>query len=70
MMDRENALTEIQRLRNRHVAKILSFLGDPPPYIENAVKRSFTMFADDVTANIINSENREQSDAAPGQGME
>ena len=62
MIDRAKAVTELQRLRNRHVAKLLSFLGDPPPYLENAVKRAFTMFAEDVEANIITGETQENSD--------
>ncbi len=66
MIDREQAIAEIGRLRNRHVAKLLSFLGDAPPYLDNAIKRAFTMFADDVTENIINSENRENSDEQMG----
>jgi len=49
-------LEELARLRNRHVAKLLSYLGDAPPYLETAIKRGFTMFADDVEANIINSD--------------
>jgi hypothetical protein len=55
-------VTELQRLRNRHVAKLLSFLGDSPPYLENAVKRAFTMFAEDVEANIITGKTQENSD--------
>jgi len=56
MLDREPAINELGRLRNRHVAKLLSHLGEQPPYLESAIKRSFSMFADDVEANIINSE--------------
>jgi hypothetical protein len=55
-------LEELARLRNRHVAKILSYLGDSPPYLETAIKKAFTMFAEDVEANIINSEQKENSD--------
>ena len=51
-------LTELARLRNRHVAKLLDYLGDAPPYLETAIKRGLTMFAEDVAANIINSDNR------------
>jgi hypothetical protein len=51
-------LTELARLRNRHVAKLLDYLGDAPPYLETAIKRGLTMFSEDVAANIINSDNR------------
>lgn len=59
-MNRE--LEELARLRNRHVAKLLSYLGESPPYLETAIKKAFTMFADDVNANIINSELGVNSD--------
>lgn len=59
MLKREEALSEIGRLRNRHVAKLLSHIGEQPPYLESAIKRAFSMFADDVTTNIINSDNSE-----------
>ena len=68
MIDRTKAVTELGRLRNRHVAKLLSFLGDSPPYLENAVKRAFTMFAEDVEANIITGETQENSDERDSQG--
>ncbi len=61
-MTHEEKLAEIGRLRNRHVAKLLDFLGDCPPYLETAIKRSYSMFAEDVEANIINSDNGEQND--------
>jgi len=53
---------ELARLRNRHVAKLLSYLGETPPYLETAVKKAFTMFAQDVEANIMNSDNRSEKD--------
>lgn len=59
MENKEEMITELSRLRNRHVAKLLSFLGDTPPYLENAIKRAFSMFSDDVLENIINSDNGE-----------
>lgn len=46
-------IEELGRLRNRHVAKILTFLGDCPPYLEKAIKKEFTLFAEDIEANII-----------------
>lgn len=52
-------IKELGRLRNRHVAKLLGFIGEPPPYLEKAIKQQFTMFAEDVEDNIINSDNRE-----------
>ncbi len=61
-MNRTEAITELGRLRNRHVAKLLDFLGDAPPYLEVAVKKSFSMFSQDVEANIINSVHGENSD--------
>lgn len=58
-MDREAAKKELARLRNRHVAKILTYLGDPQPYLESAIKKTLSQFADDVEVNIINSDNGE-----------
>ncbi len=54
----ENNRDELARLRNRHVAKLLSYLGDTPPYLETAIKKGFSMFAEDVETNIINSDKR------------
>ena len=53
---------ELLRLRNRHVAKLLTHLGDVPPYLETAIKKSMSMFAIDVEANIINSDNGDQNE--------
>ena len=59
MNETRTAITELGRLRNRHVAKLLDYLGDVPPYMETAIKKSFSMFAVDVERNIINnSDNR------------
>jgi len=57
-MDKSEQRDELARLRNRHVAKLLSYLGDAPPYLETAIKKGFSMFAEDVETNIINSDNR------------
>ena len=57
-MNNEAAIKEIQRLRNRHVAKLLAHLGDVPPFLEIAIKRGLSMFAEDVEANIIHSDYR------------
>jgi hypothetical protein len=62
MMQKDQAITEVGRLRNRHVAKLLDFLGETPPYLETAIKKSFSMFADDVVTNVVNSDNQGQSD--------
>jgi hypothetical protein len=61
-MNRDQAITEVGRLRNRHVAKLLDYLGETPPHLETAIKKSFSMFADDVVTNVINSDNQGQSD--------
>jgi len=58
-MTQEDATTEIRRLRNRHVAKLLSLLGNTPPYLEIAIKKAFSMFAEDVENNIIKCDNSE-----------
>jgi hypothetical protein len=64
MAKTETATKELARLRNRHVAKLLDHLGDVPPYLEAAIKRSLSMFAEDVEANIINSDNRGERDGS------
>jgi hypothetical protein len=54
MLETPQALEELGRLRNRHVAKLLSFLGgDQAPYVEAAIKRAFSMFAEDIETNIV-----------------
>ena len=58
-MEREAAITELTRLRNRHVAKLLNYLGETPPYLESAIKKSLSLFAEDVEVNIINSDHRD-----------
>lgn len=65
MIDSQDALAELGRLRNRHVAKVLTFLGEVPPYLERAIKTGFNQFAEDVEANIIiagQSESKEEED--------
>jgi len=52
-------LQELGRLRNRHVAKLLDYIGDAPPYLQTAIKKAFSMFAEDVEKNIINSDRSE-----------
>lgn len=53
MMERDKAITEIGRLRNRHIAKLLTFLGDTPEYLQSAIKRSYSIFAQDVADNVV-----------------
>jgi hypothetical protein len=62
MLDRDDAIQELGRLRNRHVAKLLSHLGAQPPYIEQGIKRSFSMLAQDVEDNIICSDKPRSQD--------
>lgn len=66
MTDQE-AINEITRLRNRHVAKLLEYLGDCPPYLESAIKRSYSMFAQDIQHNLID-EHSEHSEDDYGNG--
>ncbi len=54
----EELCDEISRLRNRHVAKLLTILGDLAPehlteYVERTIKTSYSMFAADIKANVI-----------------
>lgn len=65
MLNRQDAVRELARLRNRHVAKLLTYLGDAPPYLESAIKKTLSQFAEDVDANIINSDNSEVKDGKP-----
>lgn len=53
IMSPEDQKDELGRLRNRHVAKLLSFIGNATPIIEAAIKTQFSMFADDVAVNIL-----------------
>ena len=41
----------VNELRNHHVRKLLNHLGgrDVPPYLQKAIKRSFSEFAEDIT---------------------
>jgi len=64
-MTRDKAITELGRLRNRHVAKLLDFLETTPPYVEAAIKRSLSMFAEDVEKNIIDSDKSEVNHGIP-----
>jgi len=62
MIDKEAAKRELSRLRNRHVAKILNYLGEVPPYFEAAIKKSLSLFAEDIENNILNSVYRDDKE--------
>ena len=53
MLERDKAIAEVGRLRNRHVAKLLTYLGDTPEYLQAAIKRAFSMYAQDIADNVI-----------------
>ena len=47
---------QVNRLRNRHVAKLLTNLnevGQLPRMTENEIKREFTFFANDVVEQVL-----------------
>ena len=47
---------QVNRLRNRHVAKLLtnlSEIGQLPQVTENEIKREFTFFANDVIKQVL-----------------
>ena len=47
---------QVNRLRNRHVAKLLtnlSEIGQLPQITENEIKREFSFFASDVIEQVI-----------------
>ena len=52
---------DINDLRNHHVKKILIFLGgdDVPPYLQKAIKKAFSEFAEDVSNKDNNSGQKE-----------
>ena len=65
-MERDRAIEEVARLRNRHVAKLLSHLGnDVAPYLAIAIKRALSMFAEDVARNIILEDQTDERHDAP-----
>lgn len=43
-------IPELNRMRNRQVARLLSRLGNIDQEQEKTIKRSYSMFADDVAA--------------------
>ncbi len=52
-MTRDDLIREINRLRNRHVARTLDAIGDPDHRTVQAVKRGFSEIRDDFE-NILN----------------
>ena len=47
---------QVNKLRNRHVAKLLtnlSQINQLPDVVENEIKREFSFFADDIIAQVI-----------------
>ena len=55
---------EVWRLRDRHVAKLLTHLGGDSvaPVLQTAIKKSYSMFAEDVIENLRIENNSEESD--------
>ncbi|GEM_PF-4986177 len=52
-MTDEEEMAELSRLRNRHVAKTLEYLGSQPPYVESAIKRAMTWLTNDIAKNVL-----------------
>jgi hypothetical protein len=46
-------IAELNRLRNRHVGKLLERLGEPAPVVKMAIKKAFSMFVEDVLVNVL-----------------
>jgi hypothetical protein len=53
----------VNELRNHHVKKLLNHLGgkDVPPYLQRAIKRSFSEFAEDITNGDIKHDTQKES---------
>lgn len=68
MVDDEQGQTTdkimVNELRNHHVKKLLNHLGGPDvaPYLQKAIKRSFSEFAEDITKG----QNNEEQDESRG----
>ena len=54
-------LETLGRIRNRQVAKLLTYIGDVPPFMEDAIKRHFTFFSEDVATDILHCEPHGQN---------
>jgi hypothetical protein len=51
---------QIDRLTSRHIAKLLTRLGDTvAPVQESEIKRQMRFLADDIKEQVINAENSE-----------
>ena len=50
----------VNELRNYHVKKLLNHLGgkDVAPYLQKAIKRSYSEFAEDITKGHTHEEDR------------
>ena len=60
-MDSSTDNIMVNELRNKHVKKLLNHLGgsDVPPYLQKAIKRSYSEFAEDI--------NKQNEDNSNGQ---
>lgn len=49
----------VNELRNKHVRKLLNHLGgsDVPPYLQKAIKKAFSEFAEDIIKHIEEDSN-------------
>jgi hypothetical protein len=58
----------VNELRNYHVKKLLNHLGgiDVPPYLQKAIKRSFSEFAEDITSKKDNSYGHNTDESRAG----
>lgn len=55
---REQQLTELDRLLNRHTARLLHDVGNVPPAFEKTIKRELRLFKEDVWGQVIIGEGR------------
>ena len=59
-IDEQEAIKELARLRNRHVAKLLSFIGPVSQMMERAIKAELSQFEEDCAVNILGQEPHEE----------
>ena len=54
----------VSELRNHHVKRLLNHLGgkDVPPYLQKAIKRSFSEFAEDIDKHITKDNNNDNTE--------
>lgn len=64
-MDSNRDSNMINELRNHHVKKLLNHLGGAtvPPYLQKAIKRSYSEFAEDITSKIMDKNNGQNNEA-------